>query len=280
MLTLLIGKDWVKNRNRLLQMIADDIKEEKGGRILMVPELISHDTERRLCAIAGDTVSRYAEVLSFTRLARVVADSVGHAAPQCLDNGGRIVAMASAVQQLHSKLKAYAAVETKPEFLSGLIDTVDEFKRCCISSRDLSEAARKSEGSFAQKLEELSLILECYDGVCRQGKADPRDQMTWLLEELENSSFAKEHVFYIDGFPDFTRQHMNIVNYLVRESDHVTISLNCDTVDSQQLAFEKAAQTASEIFREAKKAGIILHDGGRSYIEIRYCPFCGKKIRF
>ena len=90
MLTLLIGKDWVKNRNRLLQMIADDIKEEKGGRILMVPELISHDTERRLCAIAGDTVSRYAEVLSFTRLARVVADSVGHAAPQCLDNGGRI----------------------------------------------------------------------------------------------------------------------------------------------------------------------------------------------
>lgn len=32
--------------------------------------------------------------------------------------------------------------------------------------------------------------------------------------------------------------------------------------------------------REAKKAGIILHDGGRSYIEIRYCPFCGKKIRF
>ena len=256
MLTLLIGKDWVKNRNRLLQMIADDIKEEKGGRILMVPELISHDTERRLCAIAGDTVSRYAEVLSFTRLARVVADSVGHAAPQCLDNGGRIVAMASAVQQLHSKLKAYAAVETKPEFLSGLIDTVDEFKRCCISSRDLSEAARKSEGSFAQKLEELALILECYDGVCRQGKADPRDQMTWLLEELENSSFAKEHVFYIDGFPDFTRQHMNIVNYLVRESDHVTISLNCDTVDSQQLAFEKAAQTASEIFREAKKAGV------------------------
>ena len=110
MLTLLIGKDWVKNRDRLLQMIARDIAEGKDGRILMVPELISHDTERRLCSIAGDKVSRYAEVLSFTRLARVVADSVGHAAPECLDNGGRIVAMAAAVQQLHSKLKSYASV--------------------------------------------------------------------------------------------------------------------------------------------------------------------------
>lgn len=256
MLTLLIGKDWIKNRDKLLQMIADDIRNDKGGRILMVPELISHDTERRLCAIAGDSLSRYAEVLSFTRLARVVADSVGHAAPECLDNGGRIVAMASAVQQLHSKLKAYASVETKPEFLTGLIDTVDEFKRCCITPRDLSEASKQSAGSFAQKLEELSLILECYDGICRQGKVDPRDQMTWLLEELESSSFAKEHVFYIDGFPDFTRQHMNIVNYLVRESEHVTISLNCDAIDSSLLAFEKAGQTAAEIYREARKAGV------------------------
>ena len=36
--------------------------------------------------------------------------------------------------QTPKSLKAYAAVETKPEFLTGLVDAVDEFKRCCISS--------------------------------------------------------------------------------------------------------------------------------------------------
>ena len=255
-LTLLIGTDWVSNRNRLLQMIAQDVADEKQGRILIVPELISHDTERRLSMIAGDTLSRFAEVLSFTRLAKTVSDEVGHAAAECLDNGGRVVAMASAVRQLHSKLKAYASVETKPEFLTGLVDAVDEFKRCCIQSADLNYAAQQTSGSFAQKLEELALILSAYDAVCAQGKCDPRDQMTRLLEELETSTFARERVFYIDGFPDLTRQHMAIVNHLIRESGHVVISLNCDHIYSESLAFTKAGQTAGEILNYAKQEGI------------------------
>lgn len=168
---------------------------EEGNRILMVPELISHETERRLCAAAGDTASRYAEVLSFTRLARRVADSMGSAAEECLDNGGRVVAMAAAAKNLSSRLKAYAAVETKPEFLTGLIDAVDEFKRCCISSADLSRAAGETEGSLAQKLEELSLLMESYDALCSRGKRDPRDQMTWLLEQMEQGTLPGSMCF-------------------------------------------------------------------------------------
>ena len=87
MLTLLLGTDWTANRQEILDRISMDVRRKKGGRILMVPELISHDTERRLCQCAKDTASRYAEVLSFTRLARRVSDSVGNAAMECLDNG-------------------------------------------------------------------------------------------------------------------------------------------------------------------------------------------------
>lgn len=215
MLHLLLGTDWTANRDEVMKRIAADIAGRKENRILMVPELISHETERRLCAAGGDTASRYAEVLSFTRLARRVADAMGSAAEECLDNGGRVVAMAAAAKNLASRLKAYAAVETKPEFLTGLIDAVDEFKRCCISSGDLSRAAGETEGSLAQKLEELSLLMESYDALCSRGKRDPRDQMTWLLEQMEQGDFAKEHVFYIDGFPDFTRQHLAILEHLI-----------------------------------------------------------------
>ena len=127
MLHLLLGKDWTVNRDAILSRVAEDVHNRKGGRILIVPELISHEMERQLCAAAGDTASRYAEVLSFTRLYRRVSDSMGSAAIECLDDGGRVVAMASAARQLASRLKAYAAVETKPEFLVGLIDAVDEY---------------------------------------------------------------------------------------------------------------------------------------------------------
>ncbi|MBQ3504450.1 MAG: PD-(D/E)XK nuclease family protein [Oscillospiraceae bacterium] len=256
MLHLLLGRDWTANRDEILKRISADVQSRRGGRILMVPELISHETERRLCASAGDTASRYAEVLSFTRLARRVTETLGSAAMECLDNGGRVVAMASAARQLVSRLKAYASVETRPEFLSGLIDAVDEFKRCCITSADLSGASAETEGTLAQKLEELSLLMEGYDTLCSRGKRDPRDQMTWLLELLEDSSFGEDHVFYIDGFPDFTRQHMAILEHLIRTSKDVTVSLNCDRAESALLAFEKAGETASQLIRCAREAGV------------------------
>ncbi len=256
MLRLLLGRDWTANRDAVLSRIADDVKRRDSGRILIVPELISHDMERRLCSWAGDTASRYAEVLSFTRLARRVSDSMGNAAMVCLDNGGRVVAMAAAARQLSSRLKAYASVETKPEFLTGLIDAVDEFKRCCISPADLMRAAGETEGSLAQKLEELSLLMEAYDALCSRGKRDPRDQMTWLLEQLEEGPFGQEHVFYIDGFPDFTRQNMAIIEHLIQVSPQVTVSLNCDQPDSGLLAFEKAGQTAKDLIRLARKSGV------------------------
>lgn len=259
MLHLLLGKDWTANRDVILSRIAEDVRNGEGGRILIVPELISHEMERQLCSYAGDTASRYAEVLSFTRLYRRVSDSMGSAAIECLDDGGRVVAMASAARQLASRLKAYAAVETKPEFLTDLIDAVDEFKRCCITSEQLMQASGETQGSLAQKLEELSLLMESYDTLCSRGKRDPRDQMTWLLEQLEDGSFGEEHVFYIDGFPDFTRQNLAVIEHLITVSADVTVSLNCDRVDSVQFAFEKAGETASELIRCAHRAGVEVH---------------------
>lgn len=259
MLTLLLGRDWIANRNEIWNLIADDVACGRPNRILLVPELVSHDTERRLAAVAGDTASRFAQVLSFTRLARRICDMAGSGALECLDNGGRVVAMAAAARQLSSRLKAYAAVETKPEFLTELVDAVDEFKRCCISAQDLKLASTQTEGNFAQKLEELSLLLESYDALCSRGKRDPRDQMSWVLEQLEDMDFAQNHVLYVDGFPDFTRQHMAVLAHFIRNSPQVVISLNTDRVDSTDAAFEKAGKTAAEILSIARQAGIPVH---------------------
>ena len=62
MLQLWIGRDWTANREEIFRAVSRDVAQRRGGRILMVPELISHDTERRLCVMAGDTASRYGEV--------------------------------------------------------------------------------------------------------------------------------------------------------------------------------------------------------------------------
>lgn len=281
MLTLLLGTDWTVNRDLILQRIAQDVADEKDRRILIVPELISHDMERRLCYAAGPTASRFAEVVTFSRLENRVSDYTGYGIPECLDKGGRVVAMASAARQLHSQLKAYASVETRPEFLTGLLDALDEFKKCCISPVDLHLASEKTQGSLAQKLEELSLLFEAYDSLCQQGKRDTADQMTWLLEQLEDCDFARSHVFYIDGFPDFTRQHMAVLAHFIQNSPHVVVSLNCDEPGSNKLAFEKAGETAALLLRIAQQMGTkvdiqYIPESNTPFNILRHCLFQGK----
>ena len=219
-------------------------------------ELISHDMERKLCHEAGVTSSRYAEVLSFTRLARRVADDAGHSSVPCLDEGGRVVAMAAAVSQVQSKLKFFASVGSKPEFISSLVETVDECKRCAVDPHSLMRASKETSGTLAQKLEELALVFEAYDGICAQGKKDPRDQLTWLYEELESGSYAENHVFYIDGFADFTRQQLDVLTYLITNGCDVTVSLCCDAPASSKLAFERPGETASLLIRIAKEQDV------------------------
>lgn len=250
-------------------MLAEDVHSGLGNRILMVPELVSHQMERDLSELAGDTASRYAEVLSFTRLSKRVAQDIGVRVMDCLDNGGRIVAMAAATRTLHSKLKAYAAVETKPEFLMGLIDAVDEFKRCCITPEDLKKASSQTQGSLAQKLEELALIFEAYNSICSRGKRDPRDQITWLLELLEDCDFAMHHTFYFDAFPDFSRQNMDVLYHLISNSPSVTIGLTCDKPGSDAMAFEKAGATAADIISYAKRNNIAVEV---EYISSEHTP--------
>ena len=137
MLKLILGTDWKNNSAHIYRLISDDVEKELAGRVLIVPETISHDSERELCSRAGDTASRFAEVLSFSRLPDRLRDCIGSGEAPCMDNGGRVVAMAASAVQLHSKLKSYASVETRPEFLIDLVDAVDEFKCCRISAKDL-----------------------------------------------------------------------------------------------------------------------------------------------
>lgn len=249
MLELILGKNWRANRDRVLGRMARDVAAGRGNLVLLVPEQASHEYERRLCAAAGDRASRFGEVLSFTRLASRVFSQEGGGAVATLDGGGRLLAMAAAVWQLRPRLKAYAAVGTRPEFLSALVTAVDEFKSCCITPGLLQDAARLTEGALAQKLEELSCLLEGYEGICARFGQDPRDRMTKLLEVLETGRFAQTHVFYIDGFSDFTAQELNILEYLVKHAPQVTVSLTCDTPGSRLPGMELAGETAGLLTR-------------------------------
>ena len=70
MLHLLYGPAASGKTDLLMGRIRTAVAARTPGQVLLVPEQYSHEAERALCAACGDSLSLYAEVLSFTGLAR------------------------------------------------------------------------------------------------------------------------------------------------------------------------------------------------------------------
>ena len=101
--------------------------------------------------------------------------------------------------------------------------------------------------------------------LCARVKRDPRDQMNWLLEQLEDSDFAADRVFYLNGFTDFTGQQSAVLRHFIEMSEKVVVSLTCDEPGSKDPSFEKAGETAAQLLRFAKELGVGKKEVGYMY---------------
>ena len=115
MLRLIIGRAGSGKTGAVINEIAQAVENRQGGRMLIVPEQYSHEAERELCRRCGDSLSLYAEVFSFTGLARRIMSKQGGGAVPYLDKGGRLLCMRLALQSISGRLKLYSAAERRPE---------------------------------------------------------------------------------------------------------------------------------------------------------------------
>ena len=251
MLTLVTGADRISLSETALQHIKKNAYKNGGKWILVVPEQFSFEAERTLCEIGGDAITRYAEVLSFSRLSDRVAATVGGAASTYLDKGGQLMTMALAAEQVVSRIKLYAAVLRKPEFLQDMIRMINELKSCCMEPRDLLAAADKAQGQLAQKLHELGLLYEAYLAVCSNGKADPADKLLRLMQSIAECSWLQTTNIYFDGFFDYTGVELNIIEELMKVSPEVRI--NIPTGENGSVMHAAAQRTALQLQKIARQ---------------------------
>ena len=96
MLRLITGRAGAGKTALIMDEIRRAASAHEGGRCLLVPEQYSHEAERELARVAGPSLPLYAEVLSFTGLARKVEAELGTGGRRPLDAGGRLLCMALA----------------------------------------------------------------------------------------------------------------------------------------------------------------------------------------
>lgn len=255
MLTIMTGPAGSRKSDLLLNQILENAGNGMTGQLLLTPAQCSHETERRLAAAGGPSICRSAEVLSFSRLATRVFSAEGGLCRQTLDGGGRVLAMARALELVHSRLKVYNKVSSRPAFYTDLIATIDELKSYAVTSEQLHRTATEVGGSLAAKLEELALILESYDAVCAQGKADPRDTLTLLADRLLAGTWAGGRAIFVDGFSRFTMQELHVLEALLQSCREMVITLTCDGLQGTMPIYDSVRETAGALQRLAARTG-------------------------
>ena len=256
MLRIITGKARSGKTAAINREIQQAVQQKQGGRILLVPEQYSHEAERELCEVCGDTFSLYAEVLSFTGLARKITSLLGGIAVTYLDDGGRTLCMAQAMKLIGGDLKVFRHAAEKPELQRMLITAVDGMKASCITPMELEKASVQCEGDLAGKLSDLAVISETYETVLGGSQADPGDRLTVLAANIENSSVMDDTVVYVDGFIDFTKTELAVLTAMLKKGVNLTVCLTMEKENSTSEIFALSRYSAGKLEAIAKELGL------------------------
>ena len=255
MLTIITGRGKSGKTRRLLEAVRTCPSAEMASKIVIVPEQLSHETERLLSLLCGDTISFSAEVLSFSRLYDRVTARSGGGAMSILDQGGRILTARQALEGIRPRLKVFGSAAGKPEFLGSMVGMIDELKSYGVSAAALQQTAQATSGLFAEKLSELALILGAYEAATAQGQADPRDRLTLLRKKLLDGDYAQGRHFFVDGFTDFSGLELRVLEALLRRGESLTVTLPAGDDPAQPGVFLPGAETMAVLSELCRSLG-------------------------
>ena len=261
MVRMILGRAGTGKTARVLREIASRVAAGQGPNILLVPEQYSHEAERELCRAAGDGLSLYGEVLSFTGLARRICADFGGARP-AMDGGGRLLCMAWAMDRLPPEsLRLYRRGRKDVRVTDSLVRAMEELRAAGIDAERLLASAESEElpGLLGEKLRELAVILEAYTAALGRSAADPADRLEALAERIADDpavrAAAASMTFYVDGFSDFTALEKRVLRELIAAGAPVTVCLTCPADGAREGVFSLTAGTARWLEDTAAEAG-------------------------
>lgn len=223
----------------------------ESGRpsFLIVPENVSHQAERRLLLCCGNSLSRMAQVTTFTKIADQVLLACNRRA-DVLDGGGRVLLMYRALLEVQSSLQYYRNPAQRPQLISKLLELTDELKVCSISPEKLAKAVE--DGRMEQKLADLSIIYSAYCSLCESSKLDYNDRLTIACDFIAQSGIFQDAQVFVEDFSGFTFQKYQALDRILGCSAGLTVSL---MLGGDSVLFTEQERTKKRLLEMAKSRG-------------------------
>jgi ATP-dependent helicase/nuclease subunit B len=253
MLHLILGGAGSGKSTCLTEMIAHDVKQAKKCW-LIIPEQQANLSERTILPTLPTGAGLSFSIAGFSRLYREVTDRFGGGAQSTLPRPITTLFMWQNLREMTGLLQEYGTTSPRSDahLTSLLLKTVDELQQNAISPLALERAAEKlpQDSALRPKLADLALLYAAYDNLLRESLdgASP-DELTRLAEILDEHNYFDGGNVYIDSFTDFTAAEYAIVRAMLRQADHVTITLCLDKTLATQPSHDGPADTYRRLLR-------------------------------
>ncbi|MGM9639594.1 MAG: PD-(D/E)XK nuclease family protein [Butyricicoccaceae bacterium] len=247
MLDLICSARRADNIDALYDAVGRNIAQKKK-QLILVPETHSHRAEKRLLHQWGNGAGRWAQVMTFTRLADRALEAAGKS-PETVDPGGRVLLMYKAVRSVESSLTYYRQAAGRADMLSGLISVASEFRSCRIEPEQLLAGM----GGMSRKLQDISLIYAAYCAQCAGRAAHGSDRLEAALEAIASFDRVREAGICIYGFQGFTAAEYGVIEKLLQNGADMTVALD---LGSDPQLFAEQAKTRGRLERLAADHGL------------------------
>ena len=129
----------------------------------------------------------------------------GGLADVTLDNGGKLLTMRRALQEVSGRLTVFARPSQRPAFLRQLVALADELYAYRVTPAALMEQVSDMDGAAGEKLRSAALIYGAYDARLHGEGIDARSRVQKLCDALPGSDYLAGKDVYVDGFSYFNR---------------------------------------------------------------------------
>ncbi len=264
MVHFLFGKPGTGKTFRVTQAIRDTLTEDRGSVYLIVPEQAVYSAERGLLPALPPESQRRLSIVSFSRLADMVADVCGGRTFGSLTRASSALLMWRNLRELSGLLETFHIANGEDTSLCCLMLNMTAELSCnAIDSHKLESAAAclPFDSPLRAKLRDIALVAAAYDGLVRDlCGSNPADRLLRTARQVSNRPFFDGATVFIDSFTSFTVQEYALLRPLISQARDVTVTLTCSGRNEHGTGFDSIRDTVLRLTRLCEDEGIAWDD--------------------
>jgi ATP-dependent helicase/nuclease subunit B len=250
----------------------NEIRRELSGApegpplVLLAPKQTTYELERQLLSTAGIGGYTRLQILSFERFADYVFAHLAQAAPELLDEEGRVMVLRALLARTRNDLKLFRASARLTGFAQQLSRLIGELQRTELtpeSLRSVSQGLARSS-ALAFKLQYLATLLEQYDLWLHEHGLQDRESLLTAATELLTGALPRatrsdepetegRHLLWVDGFAEFSASEIGLLSAFLPHCSRSTITFCLDRTGAAERSWLSGWSLPLRAFEHCRK---------------------------